>query len=210
MVGCTMNNEKKELNINWTNITTEKYRSDDNVHYIIAVKYKSNDDAEVVMYEKDYSEKRIWTEILRCEGKVSKNGIDKEKEGDLKTPTGDFGVGKAFGLKENPGTKLDYLDIDEDLYNCGDETAYNQFINIKDFPHDCKGEHMIDYSPHYNYGFEIGYNIENIYGKGSAIFFHCFGPNSYTGGCVAVSEENMKYILTKIDKNTRVIINYSK
>ena len=27
--------------------------------------------------------------------------------------------------------------------------------------------------------------------KGSAIFLHCFGTKGYTGGCVAVSRENM-------------------
>lgn len=200
----------KDLDFKCSNITTAKYRNDDSVHYLIAVKYKGGYDAEVIMYEKDQSINNIWTETLRCDGIVGKNGIDKTKEGDSCAPTGDYGVGKAFGLKKNPGTKLEYLDIDENLYCCGDETAYNKLISIKDYSHECNdGEHMIEYSPEYNYGFEIGYNSECEFGKGSAIFFHCKGVKAYTGGCIAVSEENMKYILTKIDKNTRVIINYS-
>lgn len=207
--GC-VSGKTKELDFKWSNITTAKYRNDENVKSIIAVKYKGGYDAEIIMYEKDESLKNIWTETVRCDGIVGKNGIGKTKEGDSLAPIGDFSIGKAFGLKANPGTSLEYIDIDDNLYCCGDETAYNEFVDIKEFPHDCSnGEHMIEYSPEYNYGFEIGYNSENKIGVGSGIFFHCKGAKAYTAGCIAVAEENMKYILTKIDKNTRVIINYS-
>lgn len=204
IMACT----KKEVrpNVSWTSLIS-KYREDDSVHYIIAVQYKQNYDANIVLLEK--TDKNVWTEVLRCDGIIGKKGIDKLKEGDSKTPTGDFSIGKAFGIKENPGTKLEYIDINEDIYCCGDENYYNKLINIKEYPHECSNyEHMIEYTPQYNYGFEIGYNTECEFGKGSAIFFHCFGLQNYTGGCVAVSEKNMIDILKIIDDTTRVIINY--
>ena len=67
-------------------------------------------------------------------------------------------------------------------------------------------EHLLDYVPHYNYALDIGYNRKCVFGKGSAIFMHCFGTNPYTGGCVAVSEENMKTVLLNATKRTRICI----
>lgn len=203
--------KKENLGFTWSDITTKKYRHNLDVKYLIAVKYKGGYDAEVILYEKDDTPMEAWTEILRCDGVMGKKGIDKEKEGDSKCPTGDFSVGNAFGIKMKPkDIKLPYIDIDDNTYCCGDETAYNKIINISEMPHDCKdGEHMIDYSPEYNYGFEIAYNAEGVPGKGSAIFFHCKGAKAYTGGCIAVDENNILKMLEKIDENTRVIINYS-
>ena len=42
----------------------------------------------------------------------------------------------------------------------------------------------------------------------SAIFLHCTGANTYTGGCIAVSEENMIILLKALDTNARIIIDY--
>ena len=147
-------------------------------------------------------------------GEVKMNSVTpsffgKTQEGDHKTPIGDFGITTAFGIKENPGTALPYIDVDENTYCCGDENFYNQMIDISEHPHDCAdGEHIIDYSPEYNYGIFIDYNKDGTPGLGSAIFFHCAGANTYTGGCIAVSEENMLTILKALDINARIIIDY--
>ena len=37
--------------------------------------------------------------------------------------------------------------------------------------------------------------------KGSAMFLHCFGLKGYTGGCVAVSRENMEFIMNFLDRD---------
>lgn len=141
-------------------------------------------------------------------GLVGQKGISaNRREGSMKTPIGDFGMITAFGIKPNPGTQLPYIDIDENIYGCDDEW-YNQIIDIREHPHQCTGEHMIDYSPHYNYGFFFDFNREQVRGLGCSIFFHCMGPNPYTGSCIAVSEENMVTILQNIDMSARIIINY--
>ena len=63
------------------------------------------------------------------------------------------------------------MDVTDDIYCC-EEDYYNKMLSIKEYPHDCKGEHLIDYTPEYNYGFFLDYNSEGEKGKGSAIFFH--------------------------------------
>ena len=197
--------------IHWRADTTGKYREDDTVDCVICVEATSKNCARVLMYEKSRENgKTVWTNTLACDGVIGLNGLGKTKEGDNMTPLGDFGITEAFGIKENPGTPIPYVDITEDIYCCGDETAYNQLIDIRDYPHDCAdGEHMIDYTPEYNYGLFIDYNKEGTPGLGSAIFFHCKGANTYTGGCIAVDEECMIRILQAADANTRIIIDYA-
>ena len=38
------------------------------------------------------------------------------------------------------------------------------------------------------------------------IFLHCFTKKSYTGGCVALPEQNMIKVFKKINKNAVIII----
>jgi L,D-peptidoglycan transpeptidase YkuD (ErfK/YbiS/YcfS/YnhG family) len=185
-----------------------KYRSDDQVNHLIFVQCRKNSsDAHVQVYEKDKTQNNAWTITLECEAYIGRKGyaVDK-KEGDSAVPVGDFGVTTAFGIKANPGTQLDWLDVTDDLW-CPDADVadYNKIVSSKNGG-TAEGEHLIEYSPEYNYAMFLDYNKEGVYGKGSAIFFHCMGPKQYTGGCVAVKEENMKYILSVFGKNDRVII----
>ena len=202
--------QKNTPSIHWRKDTTGKYLNDDSVKQIITVQATEGSNAVIKLFEKTVENgKTVWTETLDCPGIIGLNGLGKTKEGDNKTPIGDFGITTAFGIKENPGTVLPYLDVDEDTYCCGDENFYNQMIDISEHPHDCSdGEHIIDYSPEYNYGIFIDYNKECTPGLGSGIFLHCTGANTYTGGCIAVSEKDMVTILKALDENARIIIDY--
>ena len=202
---------RPEPSLHWRADTTGKYRTNDNVTSIVCVQATEGTSARVLLFEKSVvNGKPVWTKTLECDGVIGKEGLGKTKEGDNKTPVGDFGIVEAFGIKENPGTELPYVDVTEDTYCCGDEVAYNQIIDIKDYPHDCsEGEHMIEYTPEYNYGFFLDYNKEGTMGLGSAIFFHCKGANTYTGGCIAVDEECMVQILKAVNEHSRVIIDYA-
>ena len=193
---------------NWNDYMT-KYRNDDNVDQLILVQYTGGSNADVLMYEKDRSQKNAWTLTVRTDGFVGLNGITEDKkEGDAKTPIGDFGVVDAFGIKPDPGTELNYTDVTDTIYGCDEEGEYyNQIIDTAKVRHDCKGEHMIEYSPQYNYGMTIDYNKENKYPDGSAIFFHTKGAKSYTGGCIAVDEDVMVKILNTVKPGARVCIN---
>lgn len=197
----------KHRPLHWS--ATGKYRMVDSVKQIIAVQYAGGSKAVIKMFEKQWiNGKVVWNETLSCDGNVGQNGIDKVREGDKKTPTGDFGMLQAFGIKPNPGTVLPYVDIEETTYCCGDTKAYNRIIDVREVKHDCKGEHMIEYTPEYNYGFFFDYNKECEYGKGSALFFHCTGAKPSTAGCIAVSEKDMVTILRAIDKNARLVIDH--
>ena len=181
----------------------ETYEKDSSVNQLIFVKYQGGSNAQVLFYEK---EKGIWKEKFSCQVYVGKNGIDKEKEGDQKTPTGVFSFMKAFGIKDNPGAKLPYIKLDPYLYWCEDEPWYNTMVDVRENPHNCTGVHLISYAPQYHYVLALNYNPRCIFGKGSAIFLHCIGDKPYIGGCVAVSENDMVRILQSVDEGAKICI----
>ena len=149
-----------------------------------------------------------WEEELTCKAYLGKNGIDKTREGDLRTPSGDYGMRMAFGIKNDPGSLIPYTKLTDSMYLCGDREYYNQLIDTSQISHRCtnNSEHLIQYRPQYNYALFFDYNHDNVYGKGSAIFLHCFGNYNFTLGCISVAEENMLKILRRVDVNSRICI----
>ena len=186
----------------WDDIL-DSYQNDDSINQLLFVKYTGGSKAKVILYNKDNGKGK---KILSCSGEVGKNGIDKQREGDKKTPTGIFNLTHGFGIKKNPGTKVPYVKVNSNLYWCGDQNYYNQLIDITEKPHHCTGEHLIDYTQCYAYGMFLDYNKECTLGKGSAIFLHCKGNSGYTAGCVAVSQENMIKILRSVEPGAKICI----
>lgn len=189
----------------WQNLLNE-YADSTTVNQLVFVQYEGGSRATVVLYNRVNG---VLKKVFSCPGYVGRNGINKVQEGDRKTPTGTFGFTKAFGIKNNPGSKIAYTKLNKYLYWCGDKNYYNTMIDVRVNKHNCVGEHLITYTPHYNYALAIDYNPECIYKKGSAIFLHCTGSNPYTGGCVAVAESYMKTILQTVDQNAKICI-YAK
>ena len=182
----------------------KEYIENKAVNSLIFVKYMGGSEAQVSLYKKQND---FFLKTNTFHAYIGKNGIGKEKEGDSKTPIGDFGIIQAFGIKANPGTTIEYLNINKNHYCCDEDCQYyNKIIDAEAVNHKCKGEHIIDYVPQYNYGFFVDYNKEGVYPKGSAIFFHVKGKRPYTAGCIAVNEEDMVTIMKEIDANTRIII----
>lgn len=186
----------------------EKYLTDEKVNQLVLVERLSGGLSVASLYLMTKNPEGKWIENFKCDAFLGVNGIGKEREGDGCTPTGDFGFTKAFGIKDNPGSKIEYTKLTETMYLCGDKEYYNQFIDISKVEHKCSGasEHLIRYSPQYNYAIIIDYNKENVFGKGSAIFIHCNGSHGYTMGCISVSEPNMVHLMQAIDKNARICI----
>ncbi len=165
--------------------------------------------ATVTMHEKQDG---IWTEILRTDGYLGYGGIDKEREGDGKTPTGLYGLSVAFGKKEDPGSILPYTQIDEKYWWVGDYDSqyFNQLCHEdmegRDWELDpTVSEHLWDYKG-YNYCLFVEYNTEGIDQKGSCIFFHCIGEKLETLGCIAVAEEDMIFILQHLKEGAKILI----
>ncbi|MCR5094436.1 MAG: L,D-transpeptidase family protein [Lachnospiraceae bacterium] len=170
--------------------------------------------AYVSMHEKDADGN--WKEIITTPGYIGKLGLGKTKEGDARTPVGEFRFTKAFGIADDPGSKMPYQKVTEDDYWSGDEREgyhYNEMVSIKDLPDLDTGnsEHIIDYTTHYQYCMNIGYNEKGEPGKGSAIFLHCLGPQKpYTGGCVAIPQDKIIKVLQHADKDCVIVIDEIK
>ena len=183
-----------------------KYRNDESVNQLLEVKYTGGVKAKIVLKQKADND---WETFLTCSGYVGKSGIGQAREGISRTPVGDFEITEAFGIKGNPGTCLRYVKVNSNMYWCADSSYYNTLIDITKKPHYCTGEHLIDYSPYYDYGLFFDYNTNPIkYGKGSAFFVHCTGPSSPsgTGGCVAMSKTNMVKVIQYLEPCARLLI----
>lgn len=140
----------------------------------------------------------VWHEnsSLRTKVAVGKNGLAKpgEKiEGDLKTPTGIFPLGTAFGISQQD---LDFpyriLTNDDKFIDDIADDNYNSWVN---------GETTAkSYEPmkrYYRYGIVIKYNMNPVIkGKGSAIFIHNWNyQNEPTSGCIAMPEKKLLNII---------------
>ena len=195
---------KKENTALWNGVL-EQYASDSTVNQVLLVKCLEGYDAEAWFYVKDGGK---WRLERRSDAQLGEKGLGKTVEGDMKTPEGDFGIRCAFGILPNPGTVIPYVYVTDSIYCCAcDGPYYNQIIDTAVVHHgNCRGEHMIEIVPDYNYGMHIDYNHDNTVGLGNSIFLHGKGNLPYTFGCVAIDEDFVKEILLKSDKNIRIII----
>lgn len=201
VVSC--GNKKYDESEFWNGVLT-KYSKDTAVTSIVLVKYTEGSNAEVSYYLRKDGD---WQLDDTCRAFVGKNGLGKEKEGDAKTPEGEFNASSAFGILPNPGTEVPYIEVQTSTFACDEEGEYyNQIIDTVGTGHQCKGEDMHNLAPDYNYGFALDYNKENVYPKGSNIFFHCTGSSTSTHGCVAVDESFIKHILETCGKAPKFCI----
>lgn len=165
--------------------------------------------AELTIYE---AQNGKYNAIFKCPAVIGKNGPGKHAEGDTKTPLGTWVIGEAYGIKEDPGSILPYTQVTDDMYWCATGnhgTKYNQLIFKSDEPDAdySEDEHLIDYPIVYDYLIDLGYNKGCAPYAGNAIFLHVWrGPDNPTGGCIAVSEENMITILKTLPVGTVVTI----
>ena len=187
----------------WTEIL-DTYATDTTTHQIVLVKCTEGCNAEAEFYIKDAQQH--WQLERADTAHIGRYGLGKKRQGDKKTPEGNFGIREAFGIKANPGTSIPYVDVTPDIWACGDRRYYNTIINAKEKRHRCHGEHMIKYVPSYNYGVATTYNDSNTPGLGAAIFFHCTSESPWTAGCVAVPEDFMVQILQKSDPGLKICI----
>ena len=174
---------------------------------LVIPKNPRSSSAKFLFYEKNGNS---WKEYIKSDAHIGKNGLGKQKEGDMKTPAGSFKFTKYFGVADNPGTKLPYVKLNEYHYWNGDSNSnkYNQFIDTREYNSFNKkdSEHLIIYKKAYKYAMNINYNEKGVPKKGSAIFLHCYSNNPYTGGCVAIPESNMLKVMKKVNKNCRIVI----
>lgn len=136
--------------------------------------------------------------------RVGAQGVGATNETLSRTPVGQFPLSQPFGIKPNPGTKMSYFQVDtDDVWTGSTGSVINEHRRCA--PNTCPPEYgaferLSNYPGPYDYGVFIGYNAAPPYGSGavpgmgSAFFLHV--KNAYaTGGCVAVSQKQMVWIL---------------
>ena len=191
-------------------------------------KLEAAEDAEQLLIVAAYSEEATvawvslhekqndgsWHMIMTSPGYIGRNGLGKTREGDGKTPVGVFHFNRAFGIADDPGCAIPYVKVDRDTYWSGDPREgyhYNELVSLRDLPGldlaSGDSEHIIDYPYHYRYCLNISYNEEGTPGLGSAIFLHCLAPaRPFTGGCVSIPEDHMRFVMQKVNAGTVVVI----
>ena len=166
--------------------------------------------AVITMHEKNNDGE--WEQIISTPGFIGEDGLGDANINDCYTPVGTFTIDKAFGVGDDPGCQMEYTKVDDNYYWSGDPHEgkhFNELVNIKDVPdldtENC--ERITDYPCPYYYVLNMGYNAECIEEKGYAFFFHCFDiADTYTGGCVAVPESIMIFIMQHIKPGCKITI----
>jgi L,D-peptidoglycan transpeptidase YkuD (ErfK/YbiS/YcfS/YnhG family) len=135
---------------------------------------------------------------------IGKNGFAlplHKLEGDGKSPTGVFKLGKLFSYEKQTNTLLENQQTTK-------EDKWIDDVNSPDYNKHLSGateaksyENLLLKTDVYKYCTVIEYNTNPVIkGKGSAIFFHlCLKENCFTAGCVAIKEEYMKLMVNWLD-----------
>ncbi len=179
------------------------------VEQVIIVAGVRGSTAWISMHEKNPD--GSWREIMTTPGFIGKEGLDKVREGDNKTPSGTFNFDFAFGIAPDPGCAFPYVQVNEHHYWSSDNNyKYNQFVDDRETPDSFDktvSEHLIDFKPNYNYCLNFDYNSGGTPDKGSALFMQCFGDTKpWTGGSVAIPEEKMLFVMQHIKQGCICII----
>lgn len=185
---------------------------DENNKQFIIVAGVDKSTAYITMHERN--DKGEWEQIIATPGFIGLQGLGTANIEETYTPIGTFTIDKTFGLAPDPGCQMEYTQVSEEAYWCGDSRdgmPFNKLININDYPNvdteEC--EHIADYDYAYRYVLNMGYNSENIPQNGFAFFLHSFRVNRpYTGGCVAVPESVMKFIMQHIKDGCKIKLDY--
>ncbi|MBR0414061.1 MAG: L,D-transpeptidase family protein [Clostridia bacterium] len=182
-----------------------------NGEYRIGVKTATDGDyhAQLTIYQAVEGQ---YETVFSCDALIGKNGPGKQSEGDTKTPLGTWTIGEAYGIADDPGSLLPYTKITDDMYWCATGSngkKYNTLLYKSQDPNNdySEDEHLIEYPIRYKYLLDLGYNKAGAPYAGNAIFLHCWkDPDTPTGGCVAISEEDMVTVLKTVTPGTSVTI----
>lgn len=143
-------------------------------------------------------------------GKTGTISAALKREGDGKTPIGDWHIRKIYYRAdkiEKPISPFETIAIQENFGWCDDvnDENYNQFIL---HPYKSSAEKLWRNDNLYDICVVLGHNDTPIVkGMGSAIFLHIAKPDySHTEGCVAINIENMRLLLKNATCDSVLII----
>ncbi len=176
----------------------------DNVSQLLVVFNEKPESFTAVFVVLEKNEIKWIAKQKPIEVSIGKNGFalpNEKVEGDGKSPTGIFRLGKLFSYEKQLNTLLENQQTTKEDKWIDDINSpdYNTHIvgttNAKSY------ENLLLDTDVYKYCMVIEYNTNPIIkGKGSAIFFHlALKPDSFTSGCVAIQEEYMKLMINWLD-----------
>jgi L,D-peptidoglycan transpeptidase YkuD (ErfK/YbiS/YcfS/YnhG family) len=152
---------------------------------------------------------------------------DKRRQGTGTTPTGVYEILNGFGRKPDPGTKLDYTQVDRNdawPYNPKVPSTYNVFQNVDRSWKSYGGyvEHLWDMGYQYDYVAVLDYNLPEgpistgakgvrrsaeppDTRRGGGIFLHVDNGKK-TAGCIAIKKKEMREIMQWLDPKKDPVI----
>ena len=142
---------------------------------------------------------------------IGKKGTTKnKKEGDKKTPKGEFEIDNLYfrkDRKEKPLTLLKCVEIKKDMGWCDDVNFPKKYNKLFKIDKRVKHEKLKRKDYRYDFIIPIKYNFNKpITGKGSCIFIHLTKDYKPTAGCVALKEKDFLIMLKLIKKNSKIKI----
>lgn len=148
---------------------------------------------------------------VRCA--LGRGGVvpgDEKREGDGGSPIGEWPVRRVFYRPDRidkPRTALACIALEPFDGWCDDPAHpdYNTWVKL---PFTASHEKLWMDSHVYDIIVELGYNDDPIVpGRGSAIFMHIATPDfDPTAGCVALTKENLLYVLTQLEPGSAIAI----
>ena len=163
---------------------------------------------------------KVGDKPFRCQiGAGGLKNAARKVEGDKSTPSGKWPLKSIYYRPDKINLpKLisnSFLTLNKITKNCGwcddyKSSDYNRYIEInkngKTFLFSYEKLWREDNA--YDIFIEIGFNDDPVVSKrGSAIFIHCsFEDLRDTSGCIALSMENLIYLINSIKKHTKINI----
>lgn len=128
-----------------------------------------------------------------------------KREGDGRTPSGQFGFDYMFGVQPDPGVASRWRPVHNDDYWDDDPSSphYNQWV-VGRLNAGASPEPMDNPTP-YAYGAVIAYNTARIPGNGSAIFLHV-ATGGTTAGCISLPQTNLISVLRWLQPTSNPIM----
>jgi L,D-peptidoglycan transpeptidase YkuD (ErfK/YbiS/YcfS/YnhG family) len=152
---------------------------------------------------------------------------DRRRQGTGTVPTGVFEILSGFGRKADPGTALDYIQVDRNdawTYNPRVPSTYNVFQDADRSWKSYGGyvEELWDMGYQYDYVAVLDYNLPEgpirtgangvrrssnppDTSRGGGIFLHVDNGNK-TAGCIAVTKSAMRDLMTWMDPKKDPVI----
>ena len=143
-----------------------------------------------------------------CIGK--KGSTSNKKEGDKKTPKGNFKIENLYFREDRnkkPLTSIKCIKIKKNMGWCDDVNfpkKYNKLIKIKK---NIRHEKLKRKDNKYDLLIPIKYNFKKpIIGMGSCIFIHLTKNYKPTAGCIALKKKDFLIMLKLVKKDTKIKI----